>query len=163
MPLLKLSDDELDAIMNACRPLARRRWASAMSRCTVPGPISAQPRNASVHPPEVNRGLGGEQVDDANVEELSLVGGHCYAQLGQRRLEVGQCRVGDFAGAPARTESKPKRSARSASYRNGAACGALASVTIRPLILIPAQRVSSNMARRIRHHPPANFDSCSTG
>jgi hypothetical protein len=38
-----------------------------------------------------------------------------------------------------------------------------ASVTIRPLILTPAQRVSSNMARRIRHHPPVNFDSCSTG
>src|SRR5262249_59529331 len=33
------------------------------------------------------------------------------------------------------------------------------SVTIRPLILILAQRVSSNMARRIRHYPPVNFDS----
>jgi hypothetical protein len=31
------------------------------------------------------------------------------------------------------------------------------------LILIPAQRVSSNMARRIRHHPPADVGSCSTG
>ena len=38
-----------------------------------------------------------------------------------------------------------------------------ASVTIRPLILTPAQRVSSNMARRIRHYPPVNFGSCSTG
>src|SRR6516162_1377337 len=38
-----------------------------------------------------------------------------------------------------------------------------ASSPIRPLILIPAQRVSSHLARRIRHYPPADVGSCSTG
>src|SRR5262249_1820860 len=34
-------------------------------------------------------------------------------------------------------------------------------VAIRPLMSAHAQRVSSNMARSIRHYPPVNFDSCS--
>ena len=42
-------------------------------------------------------------------------------------------------------------------------CETDASVSIRLLILTPAQRVSSHITQSIHHHPPANVGSCSTG